>query len=113
MKIGSRTIILNETFIIPRDELVSFQITPPSGEISVEVSFPEHLSNPVSWEFKDGLLKMQFAPMQPSVSPVVLKKPFKLGSVSGSLLGFTFMIQNVAGNHILHITFLSGGSYDE
>lgn len=116
MQLGNRSVVFNQTFIVPKDEALAFDLTVLGQVIGIEITFPEKppkAEGPVSWVFSDGKLRMTFGGIAPGVSPSVLRKPFKLGILGHVPFGFLFSVHNVEGSHILHITFLSGGTYDE
>jgi hypothetical protein len=116
MRLSDRKIEFNQTFIVPKDETVSFDLVIAGQQLAIEIGFldkSDNSTNPVSWVFANGKLRMTFVGIAPGVTPSLLKLPFRLGTFGGVQFGFLFSVHNIQDTHILHIVFLSGGTYDE
>lgn len=107
--------MLNERMIVSAGEHVETELNVGGVAIAIYIKFVDDLvaAAPVSWTFDAGRLVMTFSGFSGRSIASVLKKPFRLGVISGQKVGFSFALSNVSGSHLLDLIIMAGGEYDD
>lgn len=116
VQIGNRTVIFNERLIVPAGERVKISVLVGRSILPIEVGFRPYSSSnsAVSWSYQTpGGLLMWFSAPTFASDPLVLKKPFKIGVIDDTTVGFTFELAAHQGIHVLQLIVMTGGEYDE
>jgi hypothetical protein len=110
--IGDKTVLLNETFIVPDGNICTFSV-PLEPELVIHLEFrPEDKSDEkIQWSLKDNGLHMYFNGFTGMLGTTP-KKPLLLGTHSdGQPIGFVFFFQRSGNFNKIDFTFLKGGTF--
>ena len=113
IQIGDKTVVLNETFIVPDGAQCRFSV-PLEPELVVHLEFhPDDKSEDrIRWTLQGDGLHIHFNGFVDALGSSA-KKPLRLGTHDdGQPLGFLFFFQRSGNMNKVDFTFLKGGVYE-
>lgn len=115
IKLNNRTRIFADSFLIPKEEKLSFKVSILNTDINFILNFKDDSKESKatgSWTFENDTLNMVFSGWKSPLG-ASLKRPNKLGTIKNEPFGFNMIVFNVGEVYFVHFEIYSGGEYND
>jgi hypothetical protein len=115
IKIENRTVVFNETLIIPKNESATIETEINGTKVIFEIRFTpasEPGKSKVSWTAIENSIQMTFDGWISTLGTAI-NHPTKIGELNSVPLGFIATHQRIGETDILHFQILMGGLYEQ
>ena len=112
--INDRTLVFNETFLLPDGQSARFDTTIEGTRFQILFTLRAAKGDEErkgTWAFKDGILHMTFIGWTNPMG-TCLKQPEKLGDINGKPLGFQLCAHAMTDTALITFMLFLGGTYE-